>query len=112
MVQDPTDPTGSAMICQDVKGGLSQTCCNGDTTIPCFPTRPGGPGIVRKGKPVVPGLADGIAWPNPTYPKDAEGLVTASTFCIPGTGQFSVDQVAGLPGPGAVTFNVQACVYK
>ena len=112
MVQDPTDPTGTAMICQDVKGGLSQTCCNGDTTIPCFPTRPGGPGIVRKGKPVVPGLADGIAWPNPTYPKDAEGLVTASTFCIPGTGQFSVDQVAGLPGPGAVTFNVQACVYK
>lgn len=112
MVVDPTDPAGTRMACQDVKGGLSQNCCNSQTSIPCFPTGAGQPGIVRVGKAVIPGEADSIAWPEPTYPKAANGLVLSSIFCEAGTGAFNVDQVSGLPGPGAVVFNLLGCVFK
>jgi hypothetical protein len=30
---------------------------------------------------------------------------TVATFCIASSGSSTIDQVAGLPGPGAVTFN-------
>src|SRR5262249_57244909 len=44
-----TEPSSGSPICIDAKGGLSQNCCNSDTTKPCFPTAGGG-SIVRIGK--------------------------------------------------------------
>jgi hypothetical protein len=67
-IPDPSNP--SAMICVDSKGGLSQACCNNNTSVPCFDTGAGGIGIQRTGRAVPPTLA----WPDPTYPKTAEGL--------------------------------------
>jgi hypothetical protein len=96
-----TTPDGT---CVDSKGGISQACCNADTTTPCFDTRPGGRGINRTGKP----LAPLPAFPDPTYPKSVEGLNMVATFCEAATTSFTVDQVTGLPGPGALIFNLRA----
>jgi len=98
-IPDPSNP--SQMICVDSKGGLSQACCNDNTSVPCFDTGPGGVGIQRTGRPVAPTPA----FPDTTYPKTAEGVVTVATFCEAGTGSSNVDTVSGLPGPGAVVFN-------
>jgi hypothetical protein len=98
-IPDPSNP--SQMICVDSKGGLSQACCNDNTSVPCFDTGPGGIGIQRTGRPVAPTPA----FPDTTYPKVAEGVVTVATFCEAGTGSSNVDTVSGLPGPGAVVFN-------
>ena len=91
-----TDPSTGNPICVDSKGGLSQNCCNNDTTKSCFPTAGGG-SIVRSGKPSIPSPA----FPDTTYPKVGNGVV-ASIFCIPATGTNSIDTTAGLPGPGAL----------
>jgi hypothetical protein len=98
-IPDPSNP--AAMICVDAKGGLSQSCCNDNPSVPCFDTAPGGAGINRTGRPVVATPA----WPDPTYPKTAQGVVTVATFCEAGTGSSNIDTVSGLPGPGAVIFN-------
>ena len=87
--------------CIDAKGGLSQFCCAGDTTKPCFPTNTGNPAnagkIDRTGSPmpVTP------AWNDPTFPKMSHGTVV-SLFCIPATTANTVNITSGLPGPGAL----------
>jgi len=85
--------------CIDVKGGISQLCCNGQTSTPCFPTRNGT--IQRTGTAAIPAPA----YPDPTYPKSVNGNVNVATFCIAATSAFNVDQVTGLPGPGALILN-------
>jgi hypothetical protein len=111
-VTDPSNPP--ATICVDTFGGLSQNCCNITKDVPCHPTfpaqgaTPAGPGIVRKGRPVA--TATPTAWPDPTYPKTASGVVLVSTFCEPPTGTSTVDLTTGLPGPGAVIFNNDSVV--
>src|SRR6185369_602985 len=83
----------------DVKGGINQWCCSDADHTPCFPTGPdsGDPShtIVRTGAAVTPSPA----WPEPTYPK------LAAVFCIDSTGSAVLDQVSGLPGPGAMILN-------
>ena len=107
MIADPSNP--SHMVCVDVKGGLSQGCCNDDTTIPCFQTRPGEPGINRSGRPVPPVTVTGATG---AFPKLSSGEVTVATFCEAATGSSNIDTVTGLPGPGAVVFNTDACWLK
>src|SRR5262249_32617614 len=58
-----TEPSTGAPICQDSKGGLSQNCCNNDTTLPCFPTHTGS--LMRTGKVAPPSPP----FPDQTYPK-------------------------------------------
>jgi hypothetical protein len=71
--------------CIDAKGGISQNCCIGNPTLPCFPTEGGGT-IMRTGTPI-----------------SAEtGGTFAATFCIPQTNDSIINVVAGLPGPGAL----------
>jgi hypothetical protein len=81
----------------DPKGGINQTCCSSTGQRPCFPTADGG-SLSRTGTPVI---ATPV-WPDPTYPKVAQGGTLAATFCIPSTGGVTVDATAGLPGPGAL----------
>jgi hypothetical protein len=85
---------------QDPKGGKNQFCCTNPQNLPCFPTDPAtGIGkIERTGNPVIAQPA----WPDPTYPKKADGGLLAATFCIPSTTAPLVDFTAGLPGPGAL----------
>lgn len=89
----------------DVKGGFNQWCCGDALSTPCFPTagNSGEPNhaIVRTGTPVPPTPA----YPDQTYPKTANEAKQVATFCIASAGSATIDQVAGLPGPGAVTFN-------
>jgi hypothetical protein len=91
--------TGTACVshdadgnCIDAKGGISQLCCSTNTSLPCFPTsaasKAAGLGsIVRTGKPMVPGGAQG------TF---------AGTFCIAHRDSSLINSVTGLPGPGAL----------
>jgi len=107
MAPSPIDP--NTMVCIDSKGGISQLCCNNDPTTPCFATAPGGVGISRTGRPLPPQPA----WPaDQTYPKTASGVVIVATFCEAASGAFNVDQVTGLPGPGAVIFNTKTDYLK
>jgi hypothetical protein len=71
--------TGSACVartedgrCIDAKGGLSQLCCDQDTTLSCFPTAPGDAGrIERSGAATAPGAS---------YPNVVQETLVA-TFC-------------------------------
>jgi hypothetical protein len=107
LIPDPSNP--SHMICVDVKGGLSQGCCNDDTTVPCFPTRPGEPGIARTGRPVPAVTVSGASG---SFPKVSSGEVTVATFCEAATGNSNIDTVSGLAGPGTIIFNTDACWTK
>jgi hypothetical protein len=93
-IVDPTNP--GHQICIDSKGGISQLCCNNNTTKPCFTLRDGGT-VTRTGltEPPQPPL------PDATYPK-TQGGILVSTFCIPATGTNTIDSVTGLPGPGTI----------
>lgn len=101
-----TECTGSATCTvdcsaeSDFKGGVQQFCCTDAQKTDCFPTdaATGIGKIDRTGTPVIPQPA----WPDPTYPKAADGGVLAATFCIPSTTSILVDGTAGLPGPGAL----------
>jgi len=94
--------TGSACAntvngqCVDIKGGVSQACCNNNPTTPCFPTANNGT-IMRTG---VKGVAT-PAWPDPTYPKTGTGTL-AAVFCEGSTSNNIIDNSTGLPGPGAL----------
>jgi hypothetical protein len=103
-IDDPTNP--GTNICVDSKGGLSQLCCNNNTTKPCFTLRNGGT-VTRTGiiEPPQPPL------PDTTYPKTQDGILV-STFCIPATGTNTIDSVTGLPGPGAIQLPGQAVWTK
>ena len=100
-----TDPSTGAPICMDAKGGLSQNCCNGDTTRSCFPTA--GSAIVRMGKPFPPSPP----FPDQTYPKTGNGVL-AAVFCVPATGVNAIDTTAGMPGPGALVAPVTATWHR
>lgn len=97
MVEDPAMPGN--MVCLDSKGGISELCCNNDSTRPCFPLENGG-SITRKGRPAVPAPA----LPDPTYPKTGTGVLGA-VFCEGRTGDNNVDNITGLPGPAALLLN-------
>ena len=84
--------------CVDSKGGISQLCCNSSTSTPCFPTAGVGGAIVRMGKPDPPAPV----WPDPTYPKTSTGGILVTTFCEAATRVGTIDNVTGLPGPGAL----------
>lgn len=90
----------------DVKGGINQWCCGDALGTPCFPTasNSGEPdhAIVRTGTPVPPLSAGGNPWPDPGYPKTAEGVQQAATFCVSSSGSNTIDKLVGLPGPGAL----------
>jgi hypothetical protein len=94
-IDDPVNP--GTQVCVDSKGGVSQLCCNNNTSKPCFTLANNGV-VNRAGHPDVPQPA----LPDTTYPKNMTKGVLASTFCIPSTGQSSIDIVTGLPGPGAI----------
>ena len=83
--------------CVDSKGGISQLCCNSSTSTPCFPTAGGG-AIVRTGKTDPPAPV----WPDPMYPKTSTGGILVTTFCEAATRVGTIDNVTGLPGPGAL----------
>ncbi len=90
-----TTPAGQ---CIDVKGGLSQNCCANDTSTPCFPSP-----IVRTGSTAAPTPP----FPDPTYPKTGDATFVAA-YCEATSGSSTVDQVTGLPGPGALVLPVAA----
>jgi hypothetical protein len=106
MFEDTANPSHS--VCVDVKGGLSQGCCNNDASLPCFPTRPGEPGINRTGRPVPPVTVTGATG---DFPKVASEEVLVATFCAPATGSGGIDTATGA-GPGAVILNANACWLK
>jgi hypothetical protein len=87
------DPVTGEPACIDAKGGLSQVCCAGDTTIPCFATP-----VERIGSAEPPSPA----WPIPAYPKQSR-TVAVATFCEPASGSTTIDAIVGLPGPGAIS---------
>jgi hypothetical protein len=91
-----TPCTGAACVATDAagrclagKGGIAQHCC--PWSMPCFPTRDGGV-IERAGEALGP---------------TAEG-VFAATFCVPRTASGVIDEVLGLPGPGAALLPFEA----
>ena len=93
--------TGNACVartvdgrCIDAKGGLSQVCCDDDTTLPCFPTS-----IERTGAATAPASS---------YPSLVPATLVA-TFCEAATSSGTLNQVTGLPGPGALVLPVTAC---
>lgn len=94
-IDDPIHP--GTQVCIDSKGGVSQLCCNSNTAKPCFTLANGGTvnrsGFADPPTEVTPGTG---------YPKHSSKGVLAATFCIPATGKSSIDQVTGLPGPGAI----------
>jgi hypothetical protein len=83
-------------VCVDARGGLSQAGCNADTTRPCF-ARDGNDDLIRSGRATVPQPP----LPDASHPK-THVAVLASAFCVPATGRSTIDQVAGLPGPGTM----------
>jgi hypothetical protein len=108
--QTQDDACGNGATCGDtcsstppLKGGVNQTCCSNEPSRPCFPTRGGGT-IMRTGSPVVPQPP----WDTDkeTYPKTSSGERVVAIFCIPATQSSTVNQVAGLPGPGALILPV------
>ena len=89
--------------------GVDQLCCQGNSGVDlgCYP----GQGavetdIIRTGLASIayadPATPSG-AWPDPTYPKTTavDGSLV-SLFCIAATTSNVVNNVAGLPGPGAI----------
>jgi hypothetical protein len=90
--------TTSSGECVDVKGGISQNCCTGNTASPCFPDP-----IVRTGTAAPPTPA----FPDPTFPKTGNVTVVA-TFCEASSGSSSVDVLTGLPAPGAIVLPMAA----
>jgi hypothetical protein len=108
--QTQDDACGTNATCGSVcpgspplKGGVHQTCCSNETSRPCFPTRGGG-AIMRTGASVVPQPP----WDTDkeTYPKTNSSEQVVAVFCIPATQSSTVNQVSGLPGPGALILPV------
>jgi hypothetical protein len=97
MIDDPANP--GTMVCQDSKGGISQVCCNNDSTVSCFPLENAG-SITRTGRVDAPSPA----LPDATYPKTGTGVLGA-VFCEGRTQNFNVDNITGLPGPAALLLN-------
>jgi hypothetical protein len=93
-------------ICVDSKGGVSQFCCNNNTTRPCHKLANGGT-VQRTGLGGIPQPP----LPDMTYPKTQQGVLV-STFCIPATGTNTIDSVTGLPGPGVIQLPGEAVWTK
>jgi hypothetical protein len=97
MIPNPANP--SEMVCRDNKGGISQMCCNGNTSRSCFPLENGGV-LNRTGRAEIPAPA----FPDTTFPKSGTGVL-GSVFCEAATGSASIDGTTGLPGPAALLLN-------
>jgi hypothetical protein len=101
---DHTDSRGN---CVDPKGGVRQTCCSNDATRSCFPTATAGK-IERTGSAAVPQPA----LPDATFPKTSD-IVQAAVFCESATAESNViNNLTGLPGPGALLLPVTAVWTK
>lgn len=94
MIENPSAP--GEMVCVDSKGGISQTCCNSATDVPCFAIDNGGE-VRRQGLATVPQPA----LPDATFPKTHDGVL-AAIFCEAATGVATIDRTTGLPGPAAL----------
>jgi hypothetical protein len=89
------------------KGGINQTCCSNNPLRPCFPTATDSSGsIIRTGTPV----PVSPPFPDTTSPKTAEGARLAAVFCEARTTDATVDNLTGLPGPGAILLPVTQTV--
>ena len=96
------DNGGSEDVRKGIQPGVDQQCCKkARETIPCFTSV-----ISRTGEAV----AGEPAWPDPTYPKTAEGGKVAGVFCIPPTNSSVINQPTGLGGPGAFVLSGSARV--
>ena len=84
--------------CLDEKGGVSQSCCAGDPTRPCFSAAV----VTRAGIEVSPTPP----WPDDGYPKRASGAQLAGTVCTGTTEASILDEASGLPGPAALLMPV------
>jgi hypothetical protein len=94
MAEDPVNP--GEMVCVDLKGGISQLCCENNPSKPCFPLENGGE-LTRTGRAESPSPA----LPDTTYPKTGTGTL-AAVFCEGATGAGTVNLTTGLPGPAAL----------
>jgi len=84
---------GSDDVRNGIQPGVDQACCKkGREIIPCFVDDISRTGEAVPGEPL---------WPDPTYPKVAEGGKIAGTFCIPATNSTTINLPTGLGGPGA-----------
>jgi hypothetical protein len=89
--------------------GVDQLCCQGGSGVDlgCYPGQGAAvTDIIRTGATAIayadPATTSG-AWPDPTYPKTtAQDGSLVSVFCIAATRANVVNNVAGLPGPGAL----------
>jgi hypothetical protein len=100
-IPNPVNP--AELVCLDNKGGISQMCCNDNTSRSCFPLENGGT-LSRVGRADIPLPA----LPDTTFPKTGTGTV-ASVFCEGATGTQSIDGTTGLPGPSALLLS--GCQY-
>ena len=103
---DPNDCTPENCPSDRMMGGsqpgIDQACCkSGLEIIPCFVGA-----ISRTGGAVPPQPL----WPDPGYPKIAEGGKIASAFCIPPTNSSIINTVYGVGGPGAFVLPVDTYV--
>jgi len=101
MVPNPVNP--EQLVCQDNKGGISQQCCNNNTSRSCFPLENGGT-LSRTGRAQIPAPE----LPDTSFPKTGTGTVS-SVFCEAATGNASIDGTTGLPGPAALLLS--GCQY-
>ena len=96
------DNGGSDDVRNKIQPGVDQACCKkGREIIPCFAYD-----ISRTGE-AVPGVPP---WPDPIYPKVAEGGKVAGAFCIPPTNSNTINTPTGLGGPGAFVLPGKATV--
>jgi hypothetical protein len=102
MIPNPVNP--DQLVCLDNKGGISQMCCNDNTSRSCFPLDNNGT-LNRVGRPDVPVPA----FPDTTFPKTGSDGVLAAVFCEAATGNSSIDGTTGLPGPAALL--VSGCQF-
>lgn len=101
--QIPDDECGAGSCTLDCsqtpapKGGIGQTCCSDNASLPCFPTATDSAGtLVRTG--VAAALTPPL--PDAAYPKHGNGVL-AQVGCVGRTTDLSVDILSGLPGPTA-----------
>jgi hypothetical protein len=97
--------------CRGGVGACRSSASCPDPTQPCCQTGDGLNGcfvgdVVRTGTAAT---AQPL-WPDPTYPKLAEGTKLAATFCIPATNSSNINTPVGLPGPGAAILPGNVCV--
>jgi hypothetical protein len=94
-IDDPAQSRNAGL--RDSKGGVSQLCCNGNTTKPCFTLANNGRGETLG----PPGPSRSLRCRTRRIRSSRTPGCSPSTFCIPSTGKSAIDQVTGLPGTRA-----------